>query len=388
MTSAPRAKSPATVAVIGATGAVGAEMLACLEQRKFPVAKLKPFASERSVGKRIAFAGGEAVIEPLNADAFDGVDIALFASSSGVSKQLAPEAVKRGAIVIDNSSAYRYDDNIPLVVPEVNGEVLAKHEGLIANPNCTAALMTMALKPLHALSPIQRVIASTYQAASGAGAAKMLELMQQMDRLTAAAKSAPADALQVEKAVTAEQRGASMPVAEFGAPLAGSLLGWIDSEMPGGQTREEWKGEVETNKILGTSRTIPVDGICVRIGTLRCHSQALTVKLTRDVPIGDIESILAGSTPWTTVVPNNKLATIRDLTPTAVTGTLAVPVGRLHKLRMGPEYLGTFTVGDQLLWGAAEPLRRMLRILREHHGHALPAAATGSPSTANVPCTV
>jgi aspartate-semialdehyde dehydrogenase len=153
-------------------------------------------------------------------------------------------------------------------------------------------------------------------------------------------------------------------VAEFGAPLAGSLLAWIDKQMPDGQTREEWKGEAETNKIIGSTRAIPVDGICVRVGTLRCHSQGICVKLTRDVPMKDIEAILASTTPWTKVVPNSKEDTIRDLTPTAVTGTLTVPVGRLHKLRMGPEYLGAFTVGDQLLWGAAEPLRRMLRILR------------------------
>jgi len=169
----------------------------------------------------------------------------------------------------------------------------------------------------------------------------------------------------VETAVTARQRSASIPTAEFGAPLAGSLLAWIDKEMPDGQTREEWKGEAETNKILGTAKTIPVDGICVRVGALRCHSQGVCVKLTKDVPLGDIEAILASTTPWTKVVPNNKQATITDLTPTAVTGTLTVPVGRLHKLRMGPEYLGAFTVGDQLLWGAAEPLRRMVRILRE-----------------------
>jgi aspartate-semialdehyde dehydrogenase len=231
------------------------------------------------------------------------------------------------------------------------------------------SLMLMGLGGLFREGLVEWVSSMTYQAASGAGAAKMLELMKQMEVLTGAARSAPgADALLVEKAVTAEQRGATLPTSEFGAPLAGSLLAWIDKDMPGGQTKEEWKGEAETNKILGTAKTIPVDGICVRIGTLRCHSQGICVKLNRDVPLSDLEGIVASSTPWTKLVPNTKPETLRDLTPTAVSGTLTVPVGRLHKLRMGPEYLGAFTVGDQLLWGAAEPLRRMVRILRERIG--------------------
>lgn len=274
---------------------------------------------------------------------------------------------------IDAASTLRMADDAVIILDPVNrGVIDAALAGGIktyVGGNCTVSLMLMALGGLFREGLVEWVSSMTYQAASGAGAAKMLELMAQMDRLTAAAKSAPkSDALTVETAVTTMQRSAEMPTGEFGAPLAGSLLAWIDKEMPAGQTREEWKGETETNKILGASKTIPVDGICVRIGTLRCHSQAITVKLTRDVPMADIEAILASSTPWTKVVPNNKQATITDLTPTAVTGTLTVPVGRLHKLRMGPDYLGAFTVGDQLLWGAAEPLRRMVRILREHLG--------------------
>ena len=166
--------------------------------------------------------------------------------------------------------------------------------------------------------------------------------------------------------MTAAQRSEAFPIEEFGAPLAGSLLAWIDKEMPGGQTKEEWKGEAETNKILASPQTVPVDGICVRIGTLRCHSQGVTIKLKRDVPLAEIEGMLSEGTAWTRVVPNTKADTLAHLTPAAVSGTLTVPVGRLHKLRMGPEYLGAFTVGDQLLWGAAEPLRRMVNILREH----------------------
>ena len=163
-----------------------------------------------------------------------------------------------------------------------------------------------------------------------------------------------------------EQRSPRLPVQEFGAPLAGSLIPWIDKEMPEGQTKEEWKGMAETNKIMGLNPAVPVDGICVRVGTMRCHSQGLCIKLKKDVPLAEIEHILAGANPWVRVIPNNKESTTRCLTPTAVSGTLNVPIGRIHKLKLGPQYLGAFTVGDQLLWGAAEPLRRMLGILREH----------------------
>jgi aspartate-semialdehyde dehydrogenase len=274
-----------------------------------------------------------------------------------------------GGYWIDAASTLRMADDAVIILDPVNRDVIDKALGsgvkTFAGGNCTVSLMLMAMGGLFREGLVEWASSMTYQAASGAGAAKMLELMQQMGRLTDAARSAPAaDALSVERAVTAEQRSASLPVAEFGAPLAGSLLAWIDKEMPDGRTREEWKGEAETNKIMGTSHAIPVDGICVRVGTLRCHSQGICVKLTRDVPMNEIEAILASSTPWTKVVANNKADTLSELTPTAVTGTLTVPVGRLRKLRMGPEYLGAFTVGDQLLWGAAEPLRRMLRILR------------------------
>jgi len=162
------------------------------------------------------------------------------------------------------------------------------------------------------------------------------------------------------------QRASSLPTKEFGAPLAGSLIAWIDRDMPGGQTREEWKGIAETNKILGLDPPIPVDGICVRVGTMRCHSQGLCIKLTKDVPLDEIEEVIARANPWVRLIPNNKESTLRCLTPTAVSGTLNVPVGRLHKMNLGPKFLAAFTVGDQLLWGAAEPLRRMLGILRQH----------------------
>ncbi len=318
---------------------------------------------------------GATLLDAYDLKALSACDVLLSCQGGDYTGKVYGELMKSGwkGYWIDAASTLRMADDAVIILDPVNRGVIdaALKSGIrtYVGGNCTVSLMLMALGGLFREGLVEWVSSMTYQAASGAGAAKMLELMAQMERLTAAAKDAPkSDALTVETAVTAMQRSAQMPIAEFGAPLAGSLLAWIDKEMPAGQTREEWKGETETNKILGTSKTIPVDGICVRIGTLRCHSQAITVKLTRDVPMADVEAILASTTPWTKVVPNNKQETITDLTPTAVTGTLTVPVGRLHKLRIGPEYLGAFTVGDQLLWGAAEPLRRMVRILREHLG--------------------
>jgi aspartate-semialdehyde dehydrogenase len=197
----------------------------------------------------------------------------------------------------------------------------------------------------------------------------MLELAKQMEYLTDPTRKTPSEnALEVDRMMLQKQRDPKLPAEEIGAPLAGSLIPWIDRDMPGGQTREEWKGMAETNKIMGIEPPVPVDGICVRVATMRCHSQGLCIKLTKNVPIEDVEQILASSNNWVRLIPNDKASTLRCLTPTAVSGTLNVPIGRLHKLKLGPDYLGAFTVGDQLLWGAAEPLRRMLGILREHLG--------------------
>jgi len=197
-----------------------------------------------------------------------------------------------------------------------------------------------------------------------------LELVKQMEYITVPTRATPSEnALEVDRMVTHAQRDSGIPTKEFGAPLAGSLIPWVDRPMPDGQTREEWKGMAETNKIMGLHPPVPVDGICVRVGTMRCHSQALCIKLNKNVPQQDIEQILANSNPWVRIIPNNQESTVRCLTPTAVSGSLNVAVGRLHKLKLGPEFLGAFTVGDQLLWGAAEPLRRMLGILREHLGN-------------------
>jgi aspartate-semialdehyde dehydrogenase len=231
--------------------------------------------------------------------------------------------------------------------------------------------MMMAIDGLFKADLVEWVSAMTYQAASGAGAQNMRELLQQMGEVHFAAKGLlddPASAiLEIDREVAGILRDEKFPSEHFGVPLAGSLLPWIDADLGNGQSREEWKGHVETNKILGRApqKEVAVDGLCVRIGAMRCHSQGLTIKLRKDIPIAEIEKILADANPWVKVIPNKRDDTLKKLTPVAVTGTLDVPIGRLRKLRMGGEYLSAFTVGDQLLWGAAEPLRRMLRILQQ-----------------------
>jgi aspartate-semialdehyde dehydrogenase len=278
---------------------------------------------------------------------------------------------------IDAASTLRMNDDAVIILDPVNADVikngLIKGVRTFAGGNCTVSLMLMAVSGLFKARLVEWMTTMTYQAASGAGAAKMLELVKQMECLTDPTRATPSEnALEVDRMLTQAQRALSLPTQEIGAPLAGSLLPWIDRDMPGGQTREEWKGMAETNKIMGLEPPVPVDGICVRVGTMRCHSQGLCIKLSKDVPLPDIEQILANSNPWVRLIPNDKESTLRCLTPTAVSGALNVPIGRLHKLKLGPEYLGAFTVGDQLLWGAAEPLRRMLGIVREYLGNSQP----------------
>jgi aspartate-semialdehyde dehydrogenase len=272
---------------------------------------------------------------------------------------------------IDAASTLRMSDDAVIVLDPVNQHVieagLASGIRAYIGGNCTVSLMLMAISPLFKSGLVEWMTTMTYQAASGAGAAKMIELVKQMTCLTDLARATPSEnALELDRMVIQAQRADALPREEFGVPLAGSLIPWIDKEMPEGQTREEWKGMAETNKILGLRPPVPVDGICVRVGTMRCHSQALSIKLTRDISVDEIEQRLARGNPWVRVIPNNKESTLHCLTPTAVSGTLNVAVGRIRKLAIGSRFLGAFTVGDQLLWGAAEPLRRTLRILREH----------------------
>jgi aspartate-semialdehyde dehydrogenase len=271
---------------------------------------------------------------------------------------------------IDAASTLRMSDEAVIVLDPVNEQVirdgLARGLRTFAGGNCTVSLMLMAIGGLLKAGLVEWITTMTYQAASGAGAAKVLELVKQMECITDPSRANPSvNALEVDRMVTQAQRCPGLPTREFGAPLAASLIPWVDREMPDGQTREEWKGMAEANKIMGLKPPVPVDGICVRVATMRCHSQGLCIKLTKDVPLRDIEEILVNSNAWVRLIPNDQESTKRCLTPAAVSGSLNVPIGRLHKLKLGPEFLGAFTVGDQLLWGAAEPLRRMLNIIRE-----------------------
>jgi aspartate-semialdehyde dehydrogenase len=277
---------------------------------------------------------------------------------------------------IDAASTLRMAPDSVLILDPVNLAVIQQglRDGLktFVGPNCTVSLMLMAMHGLFKAGLVEWVNSMTYQAASGAGASNMRELIAQMGALSDSARSLLDDpastALALDTRVSETLRSATFPKEHFGVPLAGSLIPWIDKPVENGQTREEWKAFVEANKILGSKPMIPIDGICVRVGAMRCHSQGVTVKLNRDVPLPAIEGLLAEANDWVKLVPNEREATERRLSPAAVSGKLDVPVGRVHKLNMGPMYLGAFTVGDQLLWGAAEPLRRMLRILREHLG--------------------
>lgn len=275
---------------------------------------------------------------------------------------------------IDAASALRMNGDAVIILDPVNRPVIdrALKAGIknYIGGNCTVSLMLMGLGGLFQNDHVEWATAMTYQAASGAGAQNMRELLDQMGVVHESVRAPlgdPASAiLAIDRTVTETLRSPSMPKKNFEVPLAGSLIPWIDKDLGDGQSKEEWKGMAEANKILGReSAPIPVDGVCVRIGAMRCHSQGLTIKLKQDIPLGDIEGLLASANPWAKVIPNTRDASIRELTPAAVSGSLNVPVGRLRKLPMGGEYLTAFTVGDQLLWGAAEPLRRMLRILLE-----------------------
>ena len=291
---------------------------------------------------------------------------------------------------IDAASTLRLKDHAVIILDPVNRDVidaaLARGVKDYIGGNCTVSLMLMALTGLLRAGLVEWVSAMTYQAASGGGARNMRELVAQMGYLHASASGLLADPassiLAIDRAVTASMREDGLPHAEFGHALAGSLLPWIAEDLGNGQSKEERKAMTEGNKILGRGATpIPFDGLCVRIGSMRCHSQALTVKLTRDVPLAEVEALLASAHEWVAVVPNEKDSSLRELSPAAVSGTLRVPIGRLRKMEMGGDYLTAFTVGDQLLWGAAEPLRRMLRILIGARGAATRQTAVGAAAS-------
>ena len=268
---------------------------------------------------------------------------------------------------IDAASTLRMDDNSMIILDPVKS--IDKGVKNFIGGNCTVSLMLMALGSLFKEGLVDWATSMTYQSASGAGAQNMKELLEQMGSiygLVSADLNNPAKSiLEIDQMITDSFQTDAYPKARFGAPLAGSLIPWIDSELPNGQSREEWKAMAETNKLLQLANEVPIDGTCVRVGAMRCHSQGLTVKLNRDVPMADIEAMIKESNRWVKVVPNHRDITMQELTPAATSGTMTIPVGRLRKMNIGPEYLNAFTVGDQLLWGAAEPLRRMLNILLE-----------------------
>lgn len=309
-------------------------------------------------------------------DELKAMDVIISCQGGDYTEAVYPELRKAGwkGYWIDAASTLRMEDESVIVLDPVNMDVikdaLAKGGKTFVGGNCTVSLMLMAIGGLFKQGLVEWISPMTYQAASGAGAKNMRELIKQMGAIHDDVKTLvddPASAiLDIDRQVTNFMRSDAYPVEQWGVPLGGSLIPWLDSQLETGQTREEWKAEVETNKILGTSgNPTPIDGICVRIGAMRCHSQAMTIKMNKDVPLDEIDGILAEANDWVKVVPNDRDISMKELTPAAVTGTLTVPVGRLRKLTMGNDYLSAFTVGDQLLWGAAEPLRRMLRILLE-----------------------
>jgi len=366
------------IGLVGWRGMVGSVLMQrMLEERDFDLVEPVFFTTSQvgnagpDIGRPVA-----PLKDARDIDALRSADIVISCQGGDYTTEVFPRLREAGwdGHWIDAASTLRMRDDCVIILDPVNLSVIrsARSRGgrNWIGGNCTVSLMLMALGGLFRHDLVEWVSAMTYQAASGAGAQNMRELIAQMGeahRVAQALLDNPASAiLDIDREVAGILRDERFPTANFGVPLAGSLIPWIDKDLGNGQSREEWKGQAECNKILGrATQPIPVDGICVRIGAMRCHSQALTVKLKKDVPLDEIEGMIAGANEWVKVVANQRDLTIRELTPAAVTGTLTVPVGRLRKLSMGPEYLAAFTVGDQLLWGAAEPLRRMLRILIE-----------------------
>ncbi|MEO5691644.1 MAG: aspartate-semialdehyde dehydrogenase [Usitatibacter sp.] len=368
-----------TVGFVGWRGMVGSVLMERMrEERDFETIEPTFFTTSNVGGAGPTIPGRK--IGPLkdanNIAELSKLDVIITCQGGDYTKAVFPKlrAAGWGGYWIDAASALRMDKDAVIILDPVNQPVIDRAvAGGMKNfigGNCTVSLMMMAIDGLLKADLVEWVSAMTYQAASGAGAQNMRELLQQMGEVHFAAKGLlddPASAiLDIDREVAGILRDDKFPTQNFGVPLAGSLLPWIDTDLGNGQSREEWKGHAETNKILGRGEAdaIPVDGLCVRVGAMRCHSQALTIKLRQDLPIAEIESILSSANDWVKVIPNRRDETLKGLTPVAVTGTLDVPIGRLRKLRMGGEYLSAFTVGDQLLWGAAEPLRRMLRILQ------------------------
>jgi aspartate-semialdehyde dehydrogenase len=369
------------VGLVGWRGMVGSVLMDRM-QAEGDFALIEPlfFSTSNAGGKAPAQAKNETTLKnAFEIEALRKCDIVITAQGGDYTSEVFPKLRATGwnGHWIDAASTLRMKDDAVIILDPVNLPVirtaLGKGGKNWIGGNCTVSCMLMGVGALYKAGLVEWMSSMTYQAASGGGAQHMRELLTQFGALNGEVKALLADPksaiLEIDRKVLARQQGMSGAETEnFGVPLGGSLIPWIDKDLGDGVSREEWKAGAETNKILGQGEAfgtaaIPVDGFCVRVGAMRCHSQALTFKLKQDVPVADIEQLIANDNAWVKVVPNNKEATVAQLTPVAVTGTLEIPVGRIRKLAMGPDYVGAFTIGDQLLWGAAEPLRRMLRIL-------------------------
>ncbi|HEX5104300.1 MAG TPA: aspartate-semialdehyde dehydrogenase [Pirellulaceae bacterium] len=372
------------VGLIGWRGMVGSVLMDRM-QAEGDFAHFEPvFFSTSNVGGSGPKVGGKETGKLLDAksiEALKKVEVVVTCQGGDYTNEVYPQLRAAGfsGYWIDAASALRMKDDAVIILDPVNLHVvqdaLAKGVKNYIGGNCTVSLMLMGLQGLFQAGLVEWMTSMTYQAASGAGAQYMRELLKQMAVASGSVAEQLADPaaaiLDIDRRVAETIRSPAYPTEAFGVPLAGSLIPWIDKDLGNGQSKEEWKGQAETNKILGLAgeKTIPVDGVCVRVGAMRCHSQAVTIKLTKDVPLAEIEGLLASANDWVKVIPNEREPSIRELTPATVTGTLSVPIGRLRKLELERSakgrYLAAFTCGDQLLWGAAEPLRRMLRILIE-----------------------
>ncbi|MEN3111636.1 aspartate-semialdehyde dehydrogenase [Uliginosibacterium paludis] len=370
------------VGIVGWRGMVGSVLMQRMrEENDFALIEPVFFTTSNAGGAGPAESGGAPLKDAKSIADLAQMDVIITCQGGDYTNEVFPQLRAAGwkGYWIDAASSLRMKDDAIIILDPVNKNViqngLAKGVKNYVGGNCTVSLMLMALGGLFQNDMVEWATSMTYQAASGAGAQNMRELIAQMGKIHASVADLLADPasaiLEIDRKVAETMRSSEMPVQNFrGVPLAGSLIPWIDVPYEHGQSKEEWKGGAECNKILGkpafrTAGSVPIDGLCVRIGAMRCHSQALTIKLRQDVPLDEIHEILAGANDWVRVIPNERERSERELAPNAVTGHLHVPVGRLHKMAMGGEYLAAFTVGDQLLWGAAEPLRRMLRILLE-----------------------
>ena len=362
------------VGIVGWRGMVGSVLMQRMQEEN-DLAGLEPVFFSTSQAGQDAPMGAGTLKSADDITELSKLDVIITCQGGDYTKAVHPQLREAGwhGYWIDAASSLRMEDHAVIILDPVNRNViddaLARGVKDFIGGNCTVSLMLMAIGGLFRAGLVEWVSSMTYQAASGAGAPNMRELLCQMGVLEGSVAdllSNPGSAiLDIDRQVTEALRSDRLPVGEFGYPLAGSLLPWIDREVEDGQSREEWKGHAETNKILGNPQPVPIDGICVRVGAMRCHSQALTIRLNKDLPIEEIELLIDRHNDWVKLVPNTKVDSLAGLTPTAVSGTLAIPVGRVRKMKMGPQFISAFTCGDQLLWGAAEPLRRMLRILLE-----------------------